>query len=77
MKDIGFEAASLASQYLHKHAARFGLDKDCVILDVGAGTGMVAQLVCNRHGRTTGIYTVYVVYIEIFFYSIFMITKIN
>ena len=46
MKEIGFEAASLASQYLHKHAARFGLDKDCVILDVGAGTGMVAHLVC-------------------------------
>ena len=48
MQAIGYIAANLASKYFNKHAKRFDLKHDCLILDVGAGTGRVGEVVRVR-----------------------------
>ena len=45
MNDIGFKAAILAAKYFNKHAKRFELKQNCPILDIGAGTGKVGEVV--------------------------------
>ena len=45
---MNYMGPKVLAEYFHKHASALGLNKDCRILDVGAGTGLAGVEVSSR-----------------------------